>query len=81
MAFANGMVVRERIVDIDDARRRVAYGVVGGRFDHHSASMQIVPEGEDCCRVSDFLPDEVDAVMRPLVEQGTEAFRRAAETW
>src|SRR5687767_3840147 len=44
VTFANGMVARERILDVDNAIRRVAYCVVG-IFEHHSASMQIVPEG------------------------------------
>jgi hypothetical protein len=37
--FAAGMSVQERIVDVDDARRRVAYTIVNRGFDHHHASM------------------------------------------
>ena len=43
VTFANGMVVRERIVDIDQQRRRLCYAVLGDMFEHHSASMQILP--------------------------------------
>ena len=44
--FANGMVVEEHIVDIDDARRRIAYTAVKGTpMTHHNASMQIVEDG------------------------------------
>ena len=59
VTFANGLTVRELIVDIDDAARRVAYAVVGGQPTHHSASMQVFGEGEErsrwsgsrtCCR-------------------------------
>ncbi len=39
VTFANGAVVRERIVDIDDQARRFAYAAVGGRTTHHNASM------------------------------------------
>ncbi len=39
VTFANGLVVRERIIGIDDARQRVVYSV-----QHHSASMQVLPE-------------------------------------
>ncbi len=59
VTFANGMVVRERILDVDDNNRRVAYTVLDEIFEHHSASMQIVPDGEERCRfiwISDFLP-------------------------
>src|SRR4051812_12012270 len=34
VTFANGMVVRELIVDVDDTARRVAYAAVGGRTTH-----------------------------------------------
>jgi hypothetical protein len=82
VTFTDGSVACERIVTIDEAGRRVAYAVVGGRFAHHSASMQIFAEDDGTCRflwVSDFLPDELESVVRPLVEQGSDAFRRAAE--
>ena len=38
VTFANGEVVRERIVDIDDRARRLAYAVVDWRTTHHNAS-------------------------------------------
>jgi hypothetical protein len=83
VTFANGMVVRERIVDVDDASRRVAYTVIDGMFEHHSASMQIVAEGEGRCRfvwISDFLPDEHRELVAPLVEAGAQALVRNLET-
>jgi hypothetical protein len=81
VTFANGSVVRERIVTIDEARRRVVYGVIEGRFSHHSASMQVLPEGggSRLVWVSDFLPDEGEPMVRALVDEGAEAFRRAVE--
>jgi polyketide cyclase/dehydrase/lipid transport protein len=81
VTFTNGMIVRERIVTIDDTRRRVAYAVIEGRFRHYHASMQVIPDGPDRSRfvwVSDFLPGELELVVRPLVEQGTAAFLRVA---
>jgi pantoate--beta-alanine ligase len=65
-----------------DARRRVAYSVIEGGFQHHHASMHIVAEGAGRSRLvwtSDFLPGERAAHMLPLVDAGAEAFRRAAE--
>src|SRR5690349_2697732 len=46
VTFANGVVARELIVDIDDAQRRVAWAAVGGRLTHHNASAQVLPDGE-----------------------------------
>ena len=79
VTFANGGVVDERIVAIDDERMRIAYTVVGGRFEHHHASMQIAPDGSDRCRfvwISDFLPDEARAFVEPLVDAGCAAIAR-----
>lgn len=76
VTFANGMVVRERIVDIDEQRRRLCYTVLGDMFEHHSASMQILPVDERSCRfvwISDFLPNDRAQVVGPLVEQGSRA--------
>ncbi len=41
VTFADGAVVRELLVDIDDEARRVAYAAIGGRTTHHNASMQV----------------------------------------
>lgn len=38
VSFANGLVVRELIVDLDDEQRRFAYAATGGRASHHNAS-------------------------------------------
>src|SRR4051794_6760244 len=50
VTFANGMVVRERIVSIDETRQRIAYAVIEGLFSHHSASMQMIPDGPERSR-------------------------------
>ncbi|HET6606472.1 MAG TPA: SRPBCC family protein [Rhodopila sp.] len=82
VTFASGNVVRERIVSIDEARRRIAYAVIEGRFQHHSASMQIVPHEAENCRfvwTTDFLPDEAGALLTDLIDQGSEAFKHVME--
>jgi hypothetical protein len=50
--------------------------VLGDTFDHHSASMQIVPIDDRTCRfvwISDILPDERSALVGPLMDQGIKA--------
>src|SRR5215204_1930940 len=44
VTFGNGMVVRERIVTIDDDERRVAWSATGGSLTHHNASAQAVAD-------------------------------------
>jgi hypothetical protein len=81
--FANGTVVDELIVDIDDKKRRVAYSVVKGTpMTHHNASMQILDAGPGRCRfvwISDFLPNDYASSIAPLVEQGAQALKHNLE--
>jgi Polyketide cyclase / dehydrase and lipid transport len=82
VTFANGLVARERIVTVDESRQRVVYSVLGDTFEHHSASMQILPVDEANCRflwISDFLPDERVGTVQPLVQQGALALVRNIE--
>lgn len=81
--FANGLVLHERILDVDEGRRRVAYAAtdVPGMTYHH-ASMQVVDAGPGRCRfvwTTDFLPPEVGANIAPLIEQGTNALKANLE--
>ena len=81
--FANGMVVQERILDVDEGRRRIAYTAVSGTpMTYHHASMQIIEDGPTRCRfvwVSDFLPAEFGEGMGPLVEAGSRALKANLE--
>jgi hypothetical protein len=81
--FGNGMIVNERIVDIDDERRRVAYSAtdVPGMTYHH-ASMQVIEADGGRCQfvwVTDFLPAEMGGSLAPLIEQGCQALKRNLE--
>lgn len=82
VTFANGLVAREVIVDLDDAARRVAYASVGGRASHHHATMQVLAEGDGRARmvwVTDVLPHELARPIGALVEEGARAIKRALE--
>jgi carbon monoxide dehydrogenase subunit G len=82
VTFANGIVARELIVDVDDATRRVAWAVVGGRPTHHNASAQALPAADGACRVvwiADVLPDALAASMAGMIEHGLAAMKRTLE--
>ena len=49
VTFANGFVARERIVDVDDAARRLAYSARSERLVHHHASLQVFDEAPAGC--------------------------------
>ena len=83
VTFANGEVVRERIVGIDDRSRRLAYAAVGWRTTHHNASFEVVDDGESRSRViwtTDLLPDWLAELVEALMEQGSAAIKRTLET-
>jgi carbon monoxide dehydrogenase subunit G len=83
VTFADGSVVRELIVDVDDQARRFVYAAVGGKATHHNASLQVLEEGEGRARVvwiTDLLPHELAAPIRGLVERGAAAMKRTLES-
>ena len=79
--FANGMVVKERIVSVEPERMRFAYSVIE-KFVHHSATMQVVARGANECDfvwTADVLPHAAAASITPLMEQGATALRTVME--
>jgi carbon monoxide dehydrogenase subunit G len=82
VTFANGEVVRERIVDIDDRTRRLAYAVVDWRTTHHNASFHVTPDGDGRSRltwITDLLPDSLADLVGGFVDQGCVAIKRTLE--
>jgi hypothetical protein len=82
VTFANGEVVRERIVGVDDTARRLAYAVVDWHTTHHNASFQVFPEGEARCRlvwITDLLPDTIADLVAGFVDQGCAAITRTLQ--
>jgi hypothetical protein len=82
VTFANGAVVRERIVDIDDERRRLAYAVAEWRTTHHNASFQVFPAGGHRCRlvwITDLLPNDLAPQVEEMVQLGCESMKRTLE--
>ncbi|MET0902785.1 MAG: SRPBCC family protein [Acidimicrobiales bacterium] len=76
VTFANGMVVRERIVTLDDDARRLAYTVEDGPFTHHHASFTVAEGPGGTCTVtwvSDLLPDDVAPMVEGLMAEGAAA--------
>jgi Polyketide cyclase / dehydrase and lipid transport len=73
VTFANGTVVRERLVTLDAVGRRLAYSVVGDtmRPEHDNAVMQVVADGAGQCRFlwsRDLLPDDLAGPLRAAME-------------
>ena len=82
VTFGNGMVVRELIVDIDDGARRLVWAVVGGRFTHHNASVQVFADGKGGSRlvwIADLLPDEIAGDIRAMMEHAARVMKPTLE--
>lgn len=82
VTFGNGMVVREVVVDVDDARRRFAYSVRAEGFEHHNASNEVFSEGEGRCRfvwIADLLPDALAATVGEMMGQGADVLKATME--
>ena len=82
VTFANGLVVRELIVSVDDQARRLVWSARGGRLTHHNASAQVFPAGEGRSRlvwVADLLPDELAGDIRQMMELGAVAMKKAMD--
>ena len=79
VTFANGMVARELLVDCDDERRRLVYAVNSERVTQHSASIQIVADGEARCRmiwITDVLPHTIASYISSQMDLGAAAVQR-----
>lgn len=81
--FADGGVVRERILDVDEGHRRIAYAVLDPQgMSYHHASMQLDIAGPGRCVftwITDFLPAEAAIGLQPLIERGAAALKQNLE--
>jgi carbon monoxide dehydrogenase subunit G len=79
VTFANGTVAHELLVDCDEARRRLAYAIVGERVTHYSASAQVFADGEERSRliwIVDVLPNEIASYIDSQMDLGVLAMQK-----
>lgn len=82
VTFANGMVVREEIIDVDEESRRVAWSATGGALAHHNGSAQAVAEGPRRTRfvwIADVLPHAVAPMIGAMMDAGITAIKTHLE--
>jgi Polyketide cyclase / dehydrase and lipid transport len=80
VTFANGTIARELLVDCDDARRRLVYAVISERVKQHSASVQVVADGDNRARliwIVDVLPNETAPYIDGQMDQAALAMQKA----
>ena len=82
VTFANGMVARELIVDIDDKTFRHSWSARSERLIHHNASVQVFKEDSNKCRVvwiADLKPDEAAQQVGPMIQHGLNTMKKTLE--
>jgi hypothetical protein len=80
VTFFNGAVVRERLIDLDDERRRLVWSIVDGRYSHHNGAAEVRATADGDTRfvwVADLLPDEAASATAEMMERGGDAIERA----
>jgi hypothetical protein len=83
VTFANGMVVRELIVDVNDERCRHSWSARAETLTHHNASIQVFSSGADKCRVvwiADLLPNEVAEAIGEMIQTGLKTMKLTLES-
>jgi polyketide cyclase/dehydrase/lipid transport protein len=83
VTFANGMVVRELIVDVDDETCRHSWSARGEPLTHHNASIQVFSDGHEKCRVvwiADLLPNEVAEAIGEMIQHGLNTMKQTLES-
>ncbi|MCI0746171.1 MAG: SRPBCC family protein [Verrucomicrobia subdivision 3 bacterium] len=82
VTFGNGQVVRELIVNVNEADRRVVWAVVDEPFRHYNGAAQVFSEGPAGCRfvwVADLLPNELADHVAGMMEQGLSVIKATME--
>jgi hypothetical protein len=81
VSFGNGMLVRERILDVDDDSRRLVHTLNSGWSCHYVSVMRVNSAGAAHCRLLwtvDYRPDRYDLMPR-VVDRAVELIRRTLE--
>ena len=81
VTFANGMVIREPILSIDDRRCRLAWGAEDGPFTHYNAVVEVLGDsaGSRVVWTTDLLPHELESTVAAMQDQALAAMKATLE--
>jgi hypothetical protein len=80
--FADGSVVREPILSVDDERFRLAWAARSPRLEHYNAVLQVFEAPEGACRVvwtSDLLPHALAGPVGAVQDRALACMKRTLE--
>lgn len=82
VTFANGMVIREPIIAIDEDHDRLVWSAEGLQFEHYNSSAQAIEQADGTTVVvwiADFKPDEAASVVDEMMSAGAAAMKTALD--
>jgi hypothetical protein len=82
VTFGNGTVMREEIISVDPAQKRVAWAIVGQAFHHYNGAAQILENSKGGVRVvwiTDLLPDSLAGQIDTAMTNGIAAMKKTLE--
>jgi carbon monoxide dehydrogenase subunit G len=82
VTFGNGMMIREPIITIDDAAKRLVWSAEGGRTTHYNAAVEVCATGDGATQVvwtADFLPDEAAEAIAAAIEAGLAVMKQTLD--
>jgi hypothetical protein len=83
LTFADGTVVRERLIARDEQARRIVWAWLGDEVTHDNTSMQVFAEGETQSRlvwIHDTLPDELTGWLATAMDQLVPVLQQALKS-
>ncbi|MFF0636870.1 SRPBCC family protein [Nocardia sp. NPDC004151] len=85
VTLADGTVARERLIALDNERRRLVFSIIGDTMQptHDNASMQVFPHGDGRSRfiwIHDTKPDDLTIVMGAVMDHGLSIFKQTMES-
>ena len=82
VTFATGTVAREVLIDLDHGRRRLAWTMTDGPYQHHNAAAQVFALDDESCRfvwTLDLLPDSLAERTESLMTQAMDIIKKTLE--
>jgi uncharacterized protein YndB with AHSA1/START domain len=82
VTFFNGVVARERLVDLNHDERRLVWSIVDGPYTHHNGVAQVLAAEDGKSRfvwTADLLPDELGQPTAEMMERGIETAKQTLE--
>lgn len=82
VTFFNGAVARERLIDLSEEDRRLAWSIVDGPYTHHNGVAQVFASGDGTARfvwVADLLPNDLAQITGELMERGIDVVKQTLE--